>query len=88
MLYYRSIVVKQQLLPVGTKAVNLIAVGIGQVVGVGIQRSLTTVHILLVLQDRIVGSAGHVAVLPGTLPSVAEVVVNLSLTNLTLLGGH
>ena len=88
MLRYRCIVVKQQLLPVGSKALNGIAVGIGKVVRIGIQWSLSAVNVFLVLQNSIISSTCNVALLPCALPSIAEVVVNLGLTHLTLLCGN
>ena len=88
MLLHGCIVVEEQFLPVGTKALDSIAIGIDQVIGIGIERCLTTVDVLLVLQDGIVGGTGHIALLPGTLPAVTEVVVDLCLTHLTFLGGH
>ena len=87
MLHDGSIVVEEQVLPVGAEALDGIAVGIRQVVGVGIEGSRTRLHGTLVLQDGIVGSTRHVALLPGRLPAVGEVVVDAGLAYLTLLGG-
>ena len=88
MLHDGSIVVEQQVLPVGTETCNLVTVGISQIVGISIERSLSTVHVLLILQDGIVCGASHLALSPGTLPTITEVIVDLSLTHLTLLGSH
>ena len=88
MLHDGGIVVEEQILPVGAETVDLVAVGVGQVVGIGIEGSRASLHGTLVLQDGVVGSTRYVALLPGTLPTVTEVVVDGGLALLTLLGGH
>ena len=88
MLHDGSILVEQQFLPVGTETDNLVAVGIGQVVGVGIEGTQAVLHATLVLQDSIVGGTGHGAMAPGVLPAVGESVIDGSLAHAALLGGH
>ena len=88
MILHRRIVVEYKVLPIGTETIDWGAIGIFQVVRVGIDRSLTAVYGTLILQDCIIGSAGYIALLPCTLPAVREVIVNLCLAHLTLLGSN
>ena len=87
MLHDGGIVVEEQLLPVGAEALDGIAIGIRQVIGVGVEGCLSAVDILLILKNGVVRSTGYVTVLPGCLPAIREIVVDLCLTHLTLLGG-
>ena len=88
MLLNGGVVVEEQVLPVRAEAVDGIAVGILQVIGVHVERRQAVLDAALVLQDGIVGSSRHVALLPGTLPALREVVVDLGLAHLTLLGRY
>ena len=88
MLHDGGIVVEQQVLPVGAEATDGVAVGIDQIVGVGVKGSHAVLYATLVLQNGVVGGTGDVAMLPRALPAVREVVVDGSLAQLTLLGGH
>ena len=81
------IVVEEQFLPVGAKAGDFVAVGIDNIVGVGIEGSQSVLYLALILQDGIVDSSGHVALLPRRLPARAEVVVDLCFADLSLLRG-
>ena len=87
MLHDRCIVVEEFFLPVGTEALHGIAVDIGEVVRVGIERCLPTVDILLVLQDGVVGGTGDIALAPCVLPAIGEVIVNLGIALHTFLRG-
>ena len=88
MLHDGSIVVEQEVLPVGAEAHNLVAVGVGQVVRISVERGQTVLDAALVLQDGIVGSSCHVALSPGALPAVGEVIVDAGSTHAALLGRH
>ena len=88
MLHDGRIVVEQQVLPVGTEALDGLTIGIQQIVGVAIERSHAVLYVALVLQDGIVGSSCYVALLPRTLPAIREVIVDRGLTHLTLLRGN
>lgn len=87
-LHDRSVVVEHLVLPVGTVALHRVAVDVDNVVWVGEDRSHTSVHILLILENCIVGSTNHVALAPLRLPAIGEIVVDLSFAFLTLLGGN
>ena len=93
MLNDRSIVVEEGFLPISTKTCNLVAIDICDVVWIGkvchlCGESLLTVDVLLVHQHCIVGSSGHVALLPCALPTIREIVIDGCLAKLTLLGGN
>ena len=61
MILYRSIVVEEQILPVGIR---------GHVVGIGIARSLSCVHQSFVLHDHITSGVEHITMLPSRLPTL------------------
>ena len=93
MLHDRSIVVEEGFLPISTKTCNLVAIDICDVEWIGkvchlIGESLLTVDVLLVHQHGIVGSSGHVTLLPCALPTIREIVIDGCLAKLTLLGGN
>ena len=88
MLHDGRIVVKEQVLPVGAEAHNLVAVGVDQIVGVLIERCQTVLHTAFVLQDGIVGGTGHIALSPSALPAIGEVIVDAGASHLTPLGRH
>ena len=79
MILYRSVVIEQQILPIG--------IG-GYIVRIGIFRSLSCVYQTFVLHNHIAGSVEHIAMLPSCLPTLREVVVDSHLTQLTLLGSN
>ena len=88
MVLYRGIVVEYQVLPISTKSIDRIAIRVSQFVWISKDRSLTTIHCTLVLKDGVVSGACYIALLPCTLPAVREVIVDLCLSYLTLLGGY
>ena len=88
MILHWRIVVEYQVLPISTKSIDRIAIRVSQFVWISIDRSLTTIHCTLILKDCIIGSAGHITLLPCTLPAVRKIIVNLRLAYLTLLGGN
>ena len=87
MLHDGRVVVEELVLPVGAEALHGIAVDVSEVVRVGIERRLSAVDILLVLQDGIVGSTGDVALAPWALPAIREVVVDLGFALRAFLRG-
>ena len=88
MILHWRIVIEYQVLPISTKSIDRIAIRVSQFVWISIDRSLTTIHCTLVLKDGVVSGACYIALLPCTLPAVREIVVDLCLAHLTLLGGY
>lgn len=75
----RSIVVEDEVLPVGTLAVRI---------RVSVRRCLSGVGVLLILQNSIFSSVGYITMSPRTLPTIREVVVNLCLAGFTFLSSN
>ena len=88
MLLDRSIVVEEQILPVGAKAFDGVAIDIYQISRIGIQRCRSSLNGALVLQDGIIHGPRNIAFLPSRLPAVGEIVVDAGLTQFTLLGSN
>ncbi len=84
----RSVVVEHHVLPVPAAAYDGVAVGVGEVVRIGVSGSLTAVNESLVLKDGVVGGVGNVAFFSGGLPAVREVVVDLGFALFTFFGGN
>ena len=88
MILHWRIVIENKVLPISTETINCFAIGICQCIRVCKNWSLTAVYGTLILKDCIIGSAGYIALLPCALPAVREVIVNLCLAHLTLLGSN
>ena len=70
MILHWRIVVEYQVLPISTKSIDSITIGVGQFVWISIDRSLTTIHCTLILKDGVVSGACHITLLPCALPAV------------------
>ena len=66
----RSVVVEHHVLPVPAAAYDGVAVGVGEVVRIGVSGSLTAVDESLVLKDGVVGGVGNVAFFIGGITAV------------------